>query len=358
MSRHPHGDGDASRSPVATVTLPPSAVPASPRSPLTSGPPPAGPCRPGTARRPASGRRRAAGARWPAPPRPARVRDRAAAGWTGTRRPGCPASRPSPCPVRGGRRRRRAGPRCTSISSAIRPSTCRSDSTPGTPKRGLERARPALPVHERAGLLRHRRHRQHHVGAVGDRAGPQLQADHERRGLERVERGLRVGQVGRVHPGDDQGVQVARQRRGEDLPAVPARLGGQRGHAPGPGHLGPRRAGRPPGGRAGSRSGRAPASIAPRSPARRGTQASLAPVALASRATAVSAPGTSASRSPARMTAPSAASARPAAARPSGIGAHLGRPAGSTARPRRRARCGSSVPRIFASPRLANGASE
>ena len=57
---------------------------------------------------------------------------------------------------------------------------------------------------------------------------------------------------------------------------------------------------RPPG----SSRGRAPASTAPRSPARRGTQATRAPVARARASRAVKAPGTSASRSPASMTAP------------------------------------------------------
>ena len=61
----------------------------------------------------------------------------------------------------------------------------------------------------------------------------------------------------------------------------------------------------------GSRPGRAPASTAPRSPARRGTQASRAPEAVASLAAAASAPGTSASRSPTSITAPGAASACP-----------------------------------------------
>ena len=59
----------------------------------------------------------------------------------------------------------------------------------------------------------------------------------------------------------------------------------------------------------GSSPGSAPASTAPRSPARRGTQASRAPDATASVATAASAPGTSASRSPTRITAPGTPSA-------------------------------------------------
>ena len=58
--------------------------------------------------------------------------------------------------------------------------------------------------------------------------------------------------------------------------------------------------GRPPGNRFGS----APASSAPRSPARRGTHASRAPVATANRAAAESAPGEVASRSPTRITDP------------------------------------------------------
>ena len=61
-----------------------------------------------------------------------------------------------------------------------------------------------------------------------------------------------------------------------------ARVGGQRGDAPGPRDLaaGRGRADRRP---PGSRLGSAPASIAPRSPARRGIQASRAPVCAASR---------------------------------------------------------------------------
>jgi len=56
--------------------------------------------------------------------------------------------------------------------------------------------------------------------------------------------------------------------------------------------------GRPPG----KRFPIAPASIAPRSPARRGIQASFAPVESARAATAVSAPALSAARSPTRIT--------------------------------------------------------
>src|SRR5580693_6549944 len=62
----------------------------------------------------------------------------------------------------------------------------------------------------------------------------------------------------------------------------------------------------------GSSPGSAPASTAPRSPARRGTQASRAPEATASPAAAANAPGTWASRSPTRITAPGAPIAWPA----------------------------------------------
>src|SRR5580692_6919397 len=62
----------------------------------------------------------------------------------------------------------------------------------------------------------------------------------------------------------------------------------------------------------GSSPGSAPASTAPRSPARRGTQASRAPEATASLAAAANAPGTWASRSPTRITAPGAPIAWPA----------------------------------------------
>src|SRR4051794_2943334 len=70
--------------------------------------------------------------------------------------------------------------------------------------------------------------------------------------------------------------------------------------------------GRPPG----SRFGRQPVSTAPRSLARRGTQASLAPLVRARRATAVSAPGTVAIRSPTRITPALSSSTSPSWARP------------------------------------------
>ena len=65
--------------------------------------------------------------------------------------------------------------------------------------------------------------------------------------------------------------------------------------------------GRPPG----SRLGRQPASTAPRSPARRGIQASRAPVRSASLRTALRVPGTIAARSPTRMIASRSRSSLP-----------------------------------------------
>src|SRR5580704_11274938 len=70
----------------------------------------------------------------------------------------------------------------------------------------------------------------------------------------------------------------------------------------------------------GSSPGSAPASTAPRSPARRGTQASRAPEATASLAAAANAPGTWASRSPTRLTAPVAPIACPASRQISSAG--------------------------------------
>ena len=106
------------------------------------------------------------------------------------------------------------------------------------PQRRAERAAATFPVHERPGLLGHGGDREHHVGAVGDRAGPQLEADHEGRRLDRPQRRLRIGQVGRVHPGHHQGAELAVGRGGEHGRGVASQRAGQRALAPGPGHLG------------------------------------------------------------------------------------------------------------------------
>ena len=106
----------------------------------------------------------------------------------------------------------------------------------------------------------------------------------------------------------------------------------------------------------GSSPGSAPASTAPRSPARLGIQASFAPVASASRTAAASAPGTSASRSPTRITAPGALSRSPARLK----SASQEPPAASAVSAAGSApgTVGSSVPDTLASPGEASAAIE
>ncbi len=98
-----------------------------------------------------------------------------------------------------------------------------------------------------------------------------------------------------------------------------------------------------------------PASTAPRSPARRGTQASFAPVVSASSATADSRPGISAARSPTRTTAPGRDRSSVAG------GGLRTRRRSSTERqhaPRHRARRASRVPDSLLKPRDRSGATD
>ena len=93
---------------------------------------------------------------------------------------------------------------------------------------------------------------------------------------------------------------------------------------------------RPPDGHRAAAMPSAPASSAPRSPARRGTQASPAPVASTRSPTAVSSPGVSAARSPTSTTAPGVRSSAPsllrsAASRTPSLGLLVAGQAGSTA---------------------------
>ena len=74
---------------------------------------------------------------------------------------------------------------------------------------------------------------------AGDGAGPDFQADHKPGSGQRVQRGLLVRQVTGVDTGDEQGIEVARRRRGEHLAGVPALPRGHRGNPPQPGHLRP-----------------------------------------------------------------------------------------------------------------------
>ena len=93
------------------------------------------------------------------------------AGGSGGGRARCRARRVrrAPPPRRAGRGGRPSGRR----SRRARTGRCgpRGRSAPGRTSRRV------LPVHERPGLLRDRRYREHHVGPVGDGAGPQLEAE-------------------------------------------------------------------------------------------------------------------------------------------------------------------------------------
>lgn len=106
-------------------------------------------------------------------------------------------------------------------------------------ERGLEHPHPALPVQEGAGLLGDRRHRQHHVGVLGDRGRPQFQRDHERGPGQRLLGEGRVRQVVHADAADHQRVQVAAGRGGQDLVGVATEPGRQVGHPPDRGGLGP-----------------------------------------------------------------------------------------------------------------------
>ena len=73
----------------------------------------------------------------------------------------------------------------------------------GVAQRRVERSRTAFPVEESAGLLDGRCDREHDVGVLGDRAGPDFQADDERHGLQRRSRRLGIRQVVGVDGADD-----------------------------------------------------------------------------------------------------------------------------------------------------------
>ena len=70
-------------------------------------------------------------------------------------------------------------PRSTSSSSASAFEHPAVGHRAGAGDRQVERTAPALPGDVAAGLLGGRRHRQHDVGVLGDRAAPDLEADHE-----------------------------------------------------------------------------------------------------------------------------------------------------------------------------------
>ena len=258
-------------------------------------------------------------------------------------------------------------PRCTSISSASAPSTCRSVRASGTASAapnepGLPSQFTNVPAFSAAAAT---------GSTTSARSVTALTRSSRlttnRRGLERVQRRRRVGQVARVHAGDDQRVEVPRRRGGQDLRRVPAGLAGQRGHPPGPRDLGPRGlvGDRPAAGQEiGQRAGLDRAALA--GPARYPGQP---------RAGRLGQPGTprSARRAP-RPAARRPGSPRPAPAAPAPVprpaaaspGLRRGRhrvgpalaPARSSASASSPGAVGSSTPDIRLSPRLASAASE
>ncbi len=197
--------------------------PPRPRSRRTSGRPVPGPCPPGSARRPACDRRRADYARWPAPPDRAWADSAVAAVLAATAGLAAAAGRRG---QRGDLAAGRGGVGQAQVhvhligqrGQDLEVGTDRRDG-----QRRAERARAAFPVNERARLLGHRGDREHDVGPVGDRADPQLQADHEAGRRQRGQRGIRVGQVGGVHAGDQQGRQLAADGGGQDRRRCPGR---------------------------------------------------------------------------------------------------------------------------------------
>ena len=164
------------------------------RSPPRPGRRRRGPCRRGTARRPAAGRRRAAATRSRARPR-RRPAAPARAAATGANAARSPSQRPISSISRAGRgdvgQRRGRRPSRRRARAARGRRACalvpRSTSSNGPVA--------ALPVDERAGLLDGGGDGQHDVGPLGHRRRAQLEADDERRGVERGQRGGRVGQV-------------------------------------------------------------------------------------------------------------------------------------------------------------------
>ena len=154
---------------------------------------------------------------------------------------------------------------------------------------GLERADPALPVHEAPFPLVHQRHREDHIGALGDQRGTRLQADHEIDGFQPFQHESRIAEIVRVDPGHHQRGQFAVGRGDQHLVAVATLQAGQRVDAPGGlgvdprGGIGQRT---PTGQQIGQAPGldRAPITRAPRNPGQPGTGPLGEPNARAQRA--------------------------------------------------------------------------
>ncbi|KJR00782.1 hypothetical protein UG54_19590, partial [Gordonia sihwensis] len=86
----------------------------------------------------------------------------------------------------------------------------------------VEGTRAPLPVDERARLLGHGGHREHHVGVCGDRTAAKFQTDHETGGREcRIAR-RRTRQIPEFHAADERGRQVSGGERTQDVRGVAA----------------------------------------------------------------------------------------------------------------------------------------
>ena len=103
----------------------------------------------------------------------------------------------------------------------------------------VEQARPALPGHEHARLVDRRGDREDDVGRARHVGLPQLESDHERRGLERGAESRGVSGVVGVDAADDEATERTGVDRGDDLVGVPAGRLGQGLEAPGRGHVDP-----------------------------------------------------------------------------------------------------------------------
>ena len=214
---------------------------------------------------------------------------------------------------------------------------------------------PALPVDERARLLGDGRDGEHDVGAFGDGAVAQLQADDERRGVDGGQRGRRVGQVVDLDAADEQRAAASPSAAAARMPAVSrpgapgrsstsqaaatSRAGGGIRDRPAAGQQVRRRTGFQRAAVTGP--ARDPAQPGARSPRPAGSPPN-------------SAPGELASRSPTRMTVPARAvrrrSASSAAASPPGaVGDRAGRPSSS------RPRVANGAIDVTAQPALADG---
>ena len=198
------------------------------------------------------------------------------------------------------------------------------------------------------GLLRRRRDREHHVGAFGDRAVPQLQADHEPRGVQRGQRRVAGRRSRRARRRRPAARPACRRRRRPGLPSASRPgCGRQVGDVPALRHL---RAG---GRRRRAAGRRAAAPAAHRPPARRVRRRGAAPTPVGRRW--LSASRAAADKPPGDRGQPFADQDDRAGFAQSSSPRRR-RPAPSSAAASAPGAVSISVPPIFVSPRLANGA--